>query len=476
MHGTTGSGSLPARPLRPGGRLPASAKVTLACLLWFLLSFGVTLWLGSHPEPGHPSIERRTSAQPAAAAPACAPGHTPAVGPDVGLAASLADEVVVRVLPLALPQARWNIGGLPPDNSAPVKRMDGASANPLPSGAGTLGESGVNGSSPADGRSAISGVRRITVTGPCAPLRFGVALLEAISHEAPRFQKTGAEPTVRWTARGDLELLFDGQLTHMVAFPDQEGQLADLAQPLPDGALVLVLDDMGQKREAAEDAVALPFPVTLAVWPRAPHAQEAAALAAANRLDCLVHQPMEALPRPNGHRPDPGPGVMQTNMGETELGAVLEENLRILPSAVGLNNHMGSAFTGNLGQCRVLCAMLRGRGLTVIDSATRPEPQLALAASEAGMTAVTRDVFLDTQRDEASVLKALDTAAARARTHGYALAIGHPHPETLSALRQWQDREGAAVVPLRRLIWKLAQEAAAKAAVSSLFTNTMDKE
>ena len=51
-------------------------------------------------------------------------------------------------------------------------------------------------------------------------------------------------------------------------------------------------------------------------------------------------------------------------------------------------------------------------------------------------------------------------AAARARAHGMAVAIGHPYPETLRALSDWQDKEGVAVVPLRRIIWKLAQDRA----------------
>ena len=68
-----------------------------------------------------------------------------------------------------------------------------------------------------------------------------------------------------------------------------------------------------------------------------------------------------------------------------------------------------------------------------------------------------RAVFLDTRRDVSAVLAALDAAAAKARSAGFAVAIGHPYAETLSALRRWQDKAGVAVVPLRRLVWYLAQ-------------------
>ena len=79
------------------------------------------------------------------------------------------------------------------------------------------------------------------------------------------------------------------------------------------------------------------------------------------------------------------------------------------------------------------------------------------AARAAGLVSVTRAVFLDTQRKTDAILAALDAAAARARSGGFAVAIGHPYPETLSALRRWRDKAGTAVIPLRRLIWHLAQ-------------------
>ena len=54
------------------------------------------------------------------------------------------------------------------------------------------------------------------------------------------------------------------------------------------------------------------------------------------------------------------------------------------------------------------------------------------------------------------------------------MAIGHPYAETLRALRQWQDKEGVAVVPLRRIIWKLAQENAALAAGTLSLNKNME--
>ena len=109
-----------------------------------------------------------------------------------------------------------------------------------------------------------------------------------------------------------------------------------------------------------------------------------------------------------------------------------------------------------------LCAwVVTAMGFFVLDSLTTPDSQLGVQARALGMVSAVRDVFLDTRRQTPDILSALDQAAAKARARGYAVAIGHPYEETLRALRTWQDKEQVALVPLRRLVWRLAQEKAA---------------
>ena len=329
------------------------------------------------------------------------------------------EALVIQTLPRALPLAHWRREEEPP--------------------------SGV----------AETDARRYRIAGPCAPLRLAVALLEKL--RAAAAADSSLLPRLAWTDEGVLELRLNGRLSHSFHFPGRERELADLARPLPAAALVLVIDDLGQSLEAAEALAALPFPVTLALWPRASGTGAAANLAGQRGLDCLVHMPMEPLPRADGSRPKPGAGALFTDMSPQALAAALEPALSAVPTALGLNNHMGSRFTGSASASRQLCAQLAGRGFAVLDSLTSPHSRLAEAARAAGLVSVTRAVFLDTQRKTDAILAALDAAAARARSGGFAVAIGHPYPETLSALRRWRDKAGTAVIPLRRLIWHLAQ-------------------
>lgn len=415
-------------PVGSGGGPRASTRLGLGGLVWLLCSLAFSLWLAN----GSMSPENFSgSAGPVSLLPRVGGGRDASEGPEARaerIMLARLDALVIQTLPLALPFARW-------------QREEGL---------------------PLEPGGAI--IRAYRVTGPCAPLRLGVALLEKLRPAAdPDFPPLSAvdperlRPRLAWTDQGALEIRLNGRLTHRFHFPGKERALADLARPLPQAALILVIDDLGQSLEPAEDLAALPFPVALAVWPHAPRAGATADLAGQMGLDCLVHLPLEPLPRSDGFRPRPGPGALFADMSPHALASVLEPDLAALPTALGLNNHMGSRFTGSAAACRLLCAQLAGRGFFVLDSLTQPHSRLAEEARAAGLVSAARAVFLDTRRDVSAVLAALDAAAARARSAGFAVAIGHPYAETLSALRRWQDRAGVAVLPLRRLVWHLAQ-------------------
>lgn len=420
MYGTKGNNSPPTSASGAGGGLCASDWLGLGGLAWLVCALAFSLWWGEELTAPDTAEENSLAAVSAVEIDAAGQQPTPSVHErEARFTLDRVEALVIQTLPRALPLAHWRREEEPP--------------------------SGV----------AETDARRYRIAGPCAPLRLAVALLEKL--RAAAAADSSLLPRLAWTDEGVLELRLNGRLSHSFHFPGRERELADLARPLPAAALVLVIDDLGQSLEAAEALAALPFPVTLALWPRASGTGAAANLAEQRGLDCLVHMPMEPLPRADGSRPKPGAGALFTDMSPQALAAALEPALSAVPTALGLNNHMGSRFTGSASASRQLCAQLAGRGFAVLDSLTSPHSRLAEAARAAGLVSVTRAVFLDTQRKTDAILAALDAAAARARSGGFAVAIGHPYPETLSALRRWRDKAGTAVIPLRRLIWHLAQ-------------------
>lgn len=172
-------------------------------------------------------------------------------------------------------------------------------------------------------------------------------------------------------------------------------------------------------------------------------------------LDVLAHIPMEALPA-RGKTPNPGPRALRTNMDADLLRHTLEQSLHLLPTAIGFNNHMGSALTSNDEACRIIARSMAGQGYFILDSMTNPQSRLFTRCRQMGIVSAARSVFLDNTRRVPTILANLAVAASKARQYGAAIVIGHPYPETLAALQRWENLEGVAVISLRRHIWHLS--------------------
>ena len=131
----------------------------------------------------------------------------------------------------------------------------------------------------------------------------------------------------------------------------------------------------------------------------------------------------------------------------------------------GVNNHMGSKFTASRKALIPVMEALSARGMFFLDSRTTADTQAEKIAREAGMMTGSRDVFLDDERDSSSVARELLRAEQIARAKGTAIVIGHPHPETLAALRIWTDHidaRGFRLLPLKDVLTLRANAAGAR--------------
>src|SRR5260370_40608511 len=84
-----------------------------------------------------------------------------------------------------------------------------------------------------------------------------------------------------------------------------------------------------------------------------------------------------------------------------------------------------------------LMPALRDRHLFYVDSRTTTATVAYDAAQDFGVRSAFRNVpFLDDVPEVAAVRKQLELALRGAREKGEAVAIGHPHPATIQALRK----------------------------------------
>ena len=195
--------------------------------------------------------------------------------------------------------------------------------------------------------------------------------------------------------------------------------------------LAIVIDDLGSDRAQAEALFRLSYPLTLSVLPYQSSSGEIAEEAHRRGYQVMLHLPMASEA---GNKDEPV--ELHPGMDAGTVGKTFESMLDTVPYAAGVNNHEGSLGTSDPGLMRELMPLLHERNLFFIDSRTTVATVAETAAHTAGVPAASRNVFLDDDQSAAAVRKQFELAMRDARAKGSALAIGHPHPETLQILAE----------------------------------------
>ncbi len=232
--------------------------------------------------------------------------------------------------------------------------------------------------------------------------------------------------------------------------------------------IALIIDDMGYRQDAGEQALALPGKITYSFLPHTPYAWKQAIRAHELEREVMLHLPMESdLGNPLGA------GALTLSMPREEFLAVLKRDLESIPFASGVNNHMGSLLTRDPTSMRWLMGSLREADLFFIDSRTTDATVAERVAQDNLVASARRHVFLDYIQDRQVVREQLAALVATARREGSAIGIGHPHPETLAVLMEELPKlqaEGIELVPASaltnpgRALWHASSSLLPKAA------------
>jgi polysaccharide deacetylase 2 family uncharacterized protein YibQ len=232
-----------------------------------------------------------------------------------------------------------------------------------------------------------------------------------------------------------------GVITHMVHFHEKiEVNSTEAPTPQPNEAarqketarLAIILDDLGNDRAAADAIFALQCPITLSVLPNHPHSAEIAQEARRRGLQVMLHLPMESVgnERPEARELRPG-------MSASDVSTLVSGLLQAVPDVAGVNNHQGSQSTADAALMNELMPVLREHNLFYVDSRTTAATVAYDTAQRCGVRSGFRNVpFLDDVAEVSAVRKQVQLALRDARKKGEAIAIGHPHPATLQALRE----------------------------------------
>lgn len=208
------------------------------------------------------------------------------------------------------------------------------------------------------------------------------------------------------------------------------------APPRKGPRLAIIIDDIGNDRTDDEAVLRLPGPLTVSVLPHLPLSTEIADEAARRGDEVMLHLPMQ----PDSEASPSETIELRPGMPSAEVRTAFAAMLATVPHALGVNNHEGSRATADPRLMSALMPLLKQRGLFFVDSRTSPSTVAYDAARRYGVPAASRKVFLDDSVNKNAIEKQIDLAVHDADRGGEAIAIGHPHPETIVALRDMLPR------------------------------------
>jgi len=200
----------------------------------------------------------------------------------------------------------------------------------------------------------------------------------------------------------------------------------------PSGAeakLVIIIDDVSYAHDiAAIHSVGLPL--VMSFLPPSPRHDDSALLASKEN-SYMVHLPLEAIDY-NAEEPY----TLHVSDSEEKIAKRISELKCLYPKVRYMNNHTGSKFTSDTAAMERLLGILKKENIAFVDSRTIAATKVRQVSEKYGLRYLGRDVFLDHQDGVENVKHQIKEAVEKAQKYGTAIAIGHPRPDTIEALKQ----------------------------------------
>lgn len=206
----------------------------------------------------------------------------------------------------------------------------------------------------------------------------------------------------------------------------------------PKPKIAIIIDDLGHKYNEGVQTIDLEIPLAVAVLPFTPHAKKLAKLAHQKDRDVMLHLPMQ----PGAAMSLMTDKTLSIHMNQDEFESRIHEAIDDIPHVQGVNNHMGSLFTQLPDQMQWLMNSLQNKSdemnkeLFFIDSFTSQFSIAYQIADQNKIDTARRDVFLDRSLDAEHMQQQIDKLSLKAQKQGFAIAIGHPFPETIALLQK----------------------------------------
>ncbi len=201
------------------------------------------------------------------------------------------------------------------------------------------------------------------------------------------------------------------------------------------GTVALVIDDFGDiDFDLIKGFLDLPIPFTAAIIPFEKHTKKSAEALANRGIETIVHMPMEPEAYPKN---DPGPKAVYIKLPPAEIQKRVREAVEQVPSAVGMNNHMGSKATADAQTMENVAKALKDSGLFFIDSRTTPYTCAMKTMQGFSIPTTCQNGNIDVVDDTSAIAqKFIELAMSSRESEDGVLIVGHARPNTLIAIKR----------------------------------------
>jgi len=201
--------------------------------------------------------------------------------------------------------------------------------------------------------------------------------------------------------------------------------------PILKGVIGIVIDDFGYRNDEISDGfLELDARLTYAIIPGHRYSTSFGEKAVESGYEVIVHMPMENTGKTYGEEEF----VLMTTMDNETIERRLNNALKEIPTAIGMNNHQGSKASADQNVMSNIAKVMKERGLFFLDSRTTIETIGETTMEIFGVPTARRNIFLDNEDDEEKIEKQLMKLVKRSEEVGSAIGIGHVKPKTLNVL------------------------------------------
>lgn len=191
--------------------------------------------------------------------------------------------------------------------------------------------------------------------------------------------------------------------------------------------LAIIIDDVSFLSQVKQ-IKKIPFKVTPSFFPPTRVHPDTVKLSQKFKF-AMIHLPLEAM----GYA-HPEPKTLLISSTKNEIESRVKEIKKEFPQIHYYNNHTGSKFTANLRAMKCLIGYMKTQNLHFVDSRTTIDTKAGIVSQALHVKLLSRDVFLDNIAKPKKIIEQLKKAVKLAKKSGYAIAIGHPHTNTLKTL------------------------------------------